>query len=283
MSKSKRILITGSTGHLGNRLAELATEWDLICCWHHKQPNPAISGTHVQLDLCNKTDVHQTISYFKPNVIIHTACSNRSEQSIVPASLNIAKAASQNSARIIHLSTDMVLDGKSAPYIDDAPQNPIMSYGKVKAIAENNISQNCTNYAIVRTSLIYGMNPIDHQTKWMINNIKSGKRTVLFTDEIRCPIWIDTLSYCLLELANMSSIGFLNVAGPKPMNRWEIGTKLLKLLNLENNKLVIPGLQSESNLTRPKDLTLIIKKAQGLLKTPLLDLDDALLQIRQNI
>ena len=272
----KRLFLTGAAGHLGHRVAKLAEEWDLVYSWHSNPPSKSLVGTPVHLNLCNKHDVHKALTYFKPDVIIHTACSNRSEDSIVPAIDNIVSAVTNSSTRIVHVSTDMVLDGDNAPYSDDAEANPIHPYGKAKAIAEEIILRKCTSAVIVRTSLIYGVFPLDHQTKWLIDDVKLGKKIVLFTDEIRCPIWIDTLAHSLLELADNSFHGFLNVAGPKALNRWDFGTKLLDMLNVDLKSNVRPGLQSESSLLRPQNLTLKVHKAQHLLDTPLLSVDEAI-------
>ncbi|MDP6584781.1 MAG: sugar nucleotide-binding protein, partial [Anaerolineales bacterium] len=147
---------------------------------------------------------------------------------------------------------------------------------KAKAIAEQIVLANCASAAIVRTSLIYGICPLDHQTKWLVDDVRSGNKVVLFTDEVRCPIWVDTLAQSLLELANGSFHGFLNIAGPNSLNRWDFGIKLLDMLNVDLKSNIIPGLQSESSLLRPRNLTLEVGKAQHLLDTPLLNVDEAI-------
>ena len=222
----KRLFLTGAAGHLGHRVAKLSKEWDLFYSWHSTPPDQSLLGTPVHLDLCNKLDVHKTLTYFKPDVVIHTACSNRSENSIVPAIENIVSTVANSTTRLVHVSTDMVLDGDNAPYSDNAKANPIHPYGKAKAIAEQIILANCASAVIVRTSLIYGIYPLDHQTKWLVDDVTSGNKVVLFTDEVRCPIWVDTLAHSLLELANGSFHGFLNIASPNPLNRWDFGLKL---------------------------------------------------------
>ena len=279
----KRLFLTGAAGHLGHRVAKLSKEWDLFYSWHSTPPDQSLLGTPDHLDLCNKLDVHKTLTYFKPDVVIHTACSNRSENSIVPAIENIVSTVANSTTRLVHVSTDMVLDGDNAPYSDNAKANPIHPYGKAKAIAEQIILANCASAVIVRTSLIYGIYPLDHQTKWLVDDVTSGNKVVLFTDEVRCPIWVDTLAHSLLELANGSFHGFLNIASPNPLNRWDFGLKLLDMLSIELKSNIIPGLQSESGLLRPRNLTLEVDKAQHLLDTPLLNVDQAIHHMRSGL
>lgn len=279
----KRLFLTGAAGHLGHRVAKFAREWDLFYSWHSKPPDKSLIGTPVHLDLCNKHDVHKTLTHFKPDVVIHTACSNRSENSIVPAIENIVATVVETSTRLVHVSTDMVLDGDNAPYADNAKANPMHPYGKAKAIAEQIVLANCASAVIVRTSLIYGICPLDHQTQWLVDDVTSGNKIVLFTDEVRCPIWVDTLAHSLLELAKGSFHGFLNIAGPNPLNRWDFGLKLLDMLNIDLKSNIIPGLQSESGLLRPRNLTLEVDKAQHLLDTPLLNVDQAIHHMRSGL
>ena len=279
--RHRKLLLTGSAGHLGNRVAQLADEWVLTHSWHSNPPDPNLPGTAVQLDLCDAHAVNTIISQKRPAAIIHTACSNRSETAIVPAARNLAAAAAEHSVRLVHLSTDMVLDGNQAPYRDSADTNPVHTYGEAKAVAEISISSSCPQASIVRTSLIFGIEPLDHQTHWLAIDTAAGKPVCLFTDELRCPIWVDTLAQALLELAAGDYTGVLNVASPEALNRWEFGLKMLGLLGMEPGANVRPALQADSDLIRPANLTLDVSRAQRLLRTPLLTVDEAIERIRR--
>lgn len=274
--RHRKLFLTGSAGHLGNRVAQLANEWVLTHSWHSNPPNPNLPGTAVQLDLCDAQAVNTIISQQRPTTIIHTACSNRSETAIVPAAYNLATAAAEHSVRLVHVSTDMVFDGNHAPYRDDTDPNPLQTYGEAKAAAERAISSSCPRASIARTSLIFGIEPLDHQTRWLAADTAAGKPVHLFTDEMRCPIWVDTLAQALLELAAGDYTGVLNVASPEALNRWEFGLKMLGLLGMEPSANVRPTLQADSDLIRPANLTLDVSRAQRLLRTSLLTVDEAI-------
>ncbi|ERF61136.1 dTDP-4-dehydrorhamnose reductase [Treponema socranskii subsp. socranskii VPI DR56BR1116 = ATCC 35536] len=71
--------------------------------------------------------------------------------------LNIARTARSHGAKLVHISTDYVFDGKGrSPYTEDAPKSPINIYGKTKAESEDLIAQAMTQYYIIRTSWLYG-------------------------------------------------------------------------------------------------------------------------------
>lgn len=279
-SEPRKLLLTGSAGHLGHRIAQLAGEWELTHSWHSNLPDPSLPGTALRLDLRHARAVRTAIARQRPAAIIHAACSNRSEAAIVPAARNLSKAAAECSARLVHVSSDMVLDGKHAPYSDDADTNPLHPYGEAKAAAESIIASHCPHAAIVRTSLIFGIEPLDHQTRWLAADAVAGKPVNLFTDEMRCPIWVDTLAHALLELATGDYTGRINIASPDALNRWEFGLKMLALLGIEPDENVRPVLQADSELIRPANLTMDVSRAQRLLRTRLLTVDEAIERMR---
>lgn len=71
--------------------------------------------------------------------------------------LNIARVARENSAVLIHVSTDYVFDGeKSGAYLEDDPTGPIGVYGRSKLEGERNIASVMNEYFILRTAWLYG-------------------------------------------------------------------------------------------------------------------------------
>ena len=52
------------------------------------------------------------------------------------------------------------------------------------------------------------------------------------------------------------------------------------MLNVDLKPNLFPGLQAESGLLRPRNLTLDIDKAKHLLNTPLLNVDEAIKRMK---
>ena len=70
---------------------------------------------------------------------------------------NIATLAKKIHARLIHISTDYVFDGKGTePYTEESPVAPIGVYGKTKAAGEDAVKQILDEYYIIRTAWLYG-------------------------------------------------------------------------------------------------------------------------------
>jgi len=110
----------------------------------------------------------------------------------------------------------------------------------------------------------------------------------LFTDELRCPVWVESLAAAVVELAGMDYTGVLHVAGAQPLSRYEFGLRLLRFHGLdpcrtcpERSRRVIPARSRDSGLPRPLNCTLDCSRARALLCTPLPGVDEVLKQRRE--
>jgi dTDP-4-dehydrorhamnose reductase len=179
-------------------------------------------------------------------------------------SRNIARAAAQHRARLVHLSSDVIFDGEHAPYTENDTPAPITSYGESKVRAERAVIEECSSAVLVRTSLIYGFDPIDPRTQQILD----GAMPRLFTDEYRCPIFVDDLADALIE-----------IAGAQRLSRYKLGVKLANAFHTVPR--FEPALCASHPAPRPRDCTLDISRAQRILKTKLRGVDDVLPRINE--
>lgn len=273
-----RLLVTGGSGYLGSHLIRAASGWERWATFFSR-PIVSTQTSSFPLDLSDSTSTLEALRRLRPDAIIHTALSNATPEQVraIPAAArSLAEAARELNARLVHVSTDLIWDGERAPYRDTSPPCPIHEYGAAKAEAEGFVSELCPGAVIVRPSLIWGLNPIDRQTRWLVDDGQAGKRVTLFTDEIRCPVWVHDLSAALLELAGSTISGRMNLAGPQPLNRWEFGQRLLAALGLAPMPNVLPSTVAEAGMRRAKDLTMLSERASLELKTKLRSVDEVL-------
>lgn len=276
------MLITGGAGYLGQRIIQLALEWDVHATYFNTQLPDYVPATLHRLDLADRTATLALVERIRPRVIIHTAPGSRdiALEAIVPAALNVVEAATAIGARLIHVSTDIVFDGRTPPYDENSPIAPVNQYGRLKAEAENIVRERVPAAVIVRPSLIFGHDPIDRHASWLVAALREGNRVTLYKDELRSPIWVDNLAYALLELSASSFVGTLNLGSPQAINRWDFGVKLLDMLDLKPSANIVPGSVADADEARPRDLTLNVALAQRVLRTPLLTVDGAILRIK---
>jgi len=151
-----KILLLGASGQLGT---ELNRQLPLIA--------KIKAYTRSELDITDTQAVIETISSFKPNVIVnaaaYTAVDNAEEEKSLAYAINsdavavLAQQAAKQGAWLIHYSTDYIFDGeKTAPYTEmDAP-NPINVYGASKLAGEEFIAASNCNHFIFRTTWVIG-------------------------------------------------------------------------------------------------------------------------------
>lgn len=188
----------------------------------------------------------------------------------------MAQAAQAAGARLIHMSSDALFDGEHrSGYSESDPPSPITPYGAAKARAEALVVAACPQAALVRTSLIYGFAPIDSHTRFVLEIADGSRNDRLFTDEYRCPIFVEDLAAALFELALSDFSGLINIAGVERLSRYEFGVLLTRHWGRDPQRLHA-GLSSESALRRPRNCVLHIGLARSLLSTALRGVSEVL-------
>lgn len=287
----RRLLITGGSSYLGRHLLRLAADNHaadaLAYTSFSHDPLQTLPGIayRAALDLRDAAAVRHCLDSFQPAAVIHTAGSNRSpdmEQVIVEGTRHLVEATAANNTRLIHLSTDSIFDGTAAPYDETAAPTPINAYGRAKATAEA-IVRDHPNHVIVRTSLIYGLEEMDIGTSWMVEALHAGRPVTLFTNQVRNPIWVESLSQACLELTQPGSVGYryigiLNVAGRQVLTRAEFALRLLDWWGITERETLTTGLAEGGRW--PLDCRLTLDRANSLLKTSLHGVDNVLTNLR---
>ncbi len=153
---SKRILVTGANGQLGNEMRYVAL----------LSADKYIFTDVEELDITDYDEVvNMTISH-KIDAIVNCAaytnvdgaedaeeCANLINNTAVA---NLARAAKAVDATLIHISTDYVFDGSAhTPYTEECATNPIGVYGATKLAGERSVAESGCRYIIIRTSWLY--------------------------------------------------------------------------------------------------------------------------------
>ncbi len=273
------LLVTGASGYLGQAVVERARAFTVVPVAF---TSPVAGYPHAaHVDLRDAAAVDELVAAAAPDIILHTAASNRNAEhiaAILPAAVAVASAARRRGARLIHVSSDLVFDGEHAPYSDDSTPSPLDNpYAQAKAEAELQVAAIHPGAAIVRPSLIWGLDPIDRQTQWLVDGARNGAPVSLFTDEVRCPVYVDDLADWLLELAARRELtGPFNAVGPQALSRWEFGQKLLRQLGIRPGPNVKAAVSKDLGLNRARNLTLKAQRAADLLNVRLRGVDDVL-------
>lgn len=156
-----KILIVGSQGMLGT---DLFSEF--------RSAGEVKGADLAELDIAQFGQCRRIISGFRPEIVINAAGFTRvddceSHEQIAFAVNaegpgNLAKAAAETGALLVHYGTDYIFDGlKKGAYLEEDAPNPQSVYGKSKLLGEERIRQNCPEHLILRTSWLFGRNGVN--------------------------------------------------------------------------------------------------------------------------
>ncbi|MBO1438356.1 SDR family oxidoreductase [Meiothermus sp. CFH 77666] len=268
-----RVFITGGTGYLGSALLRQRPGQPWVLGASYVSGAPALPGVEwVRLDIRDAKAVEATLARFRPAVVIHTAYSKAGPEALeaitVQGSAHVAQACAKLGARLIHLSTDQVFDGERPPYAESALPNPITPYGRAKLEAERRVQAILPEATLVRTSLIWGLNPLD-VTSQMVLEIADGKRAGgLFVDEYRSFVFVEDLAQALWELVSLNFQGVLHLGGAEVLSRLEFGRLIAPLHGRDPARLPAQR-RADFPEPRPANCALDSSLARSLLQTRL--------------
>jgi dTDP-4-dehydrorhamnose reductase len=274
----KRILITGSNGLLGQKIVDLLYKTKHPLMLLSIEPK-SIMGERIsiyrQVDLSKRKDVRKVIEEFEPEIIINTAaitdvdlCEKERElawQVNVNGVENLAYTAKLVGAKIIHLSTDYVFDGKNGPYTELDRPNPLSYYGRTKLASENILLTSGVNYTIIRTMVLYGIgiNVKPNFALWVYKNLKENKPIRVVDDQIGNPTLVDDLAFAILKIIELDKSGLYHIAGNDIVSRYDFAVTLADVFQFD--KKLITSVKSsifKQPAPRPLKSGFIILKAQ---------------------
>ena len=154
-----KILVTGANGMLAKEIKE-----------RFSVGNEVIATDVADLDITNEEKVLEYVKNLKPDYIINCAaftavdkaeeCYELADKINGDGPTNLAKAAKEAGAKLVHISTDYVFGGDldiSKDYKEDDEKEPVTVYGKTKLHGEEGIENNMEEYYIFRTAWLYGI------------------------------------------------------------------------------------------------------------------------------
>jgi len=189
------ILVTGANGQLGNEMRLLAgNSSDKYVFTDISSPEGVNT---LILDITDAAAVLDLVRSENIDVIVNCAAYTNVEMAEdnydlaysinCTAVANLAAAAVEAGAAVIHVSTDYVFHGDSSvPYTETLPTNPLGVYGVTKLAGENALSSSGCRYLIFRTAWLYS--PFGKNFVKTMMKLTSEKPTVsVICDQIGTP------------------------------------------------------------------------------------------------
>ena len=191
-----RIVIVGARGMLGT---------DLMRAFSGRGE---LTGLDIdELDITDEAQCRVRIAQLSPGVIINAAamtrvddCESREDEAFRVNALgagNLAGAASEVGARLVHYSTDYIFDGsKQGPYLEEDPTSPLGVYGRSKLQGEELVRARCPEHLIIRTAWLFGRHGPNF-IRTILTAAQSGRQLRVVNDQLGSPT-------CTVDLADHS-------------------------------------------------------------------------------
>jgi dTDP-4-dehydrorhamnose reductase len=152
----RTVLVFGAGGQVGRELMQRSAP----------QGFALLGLTHADADIADRAAVEGAVQRHRPEIIINAAAytavdkaeSDRDGAFAVNEAgpRNLALAAKDIGAALLHLSTDYVFDGRKADaYVEDDPVAPSTVYGRSKEAGERVVRETIPHHLIVRTAWVY--------------------------------------------------------------------------------------------------------------------------------
>lgn len=209
-----RALIAGATGQLGRELRKRLGEQVV---W---------AGGSGEIDVRDGDAVARIVRGARPDVIFNAAAYNAVDAAETDSlsafavnatgPLNLARAAAESGALLVHFSTDYVFDGGAdRPYTEDDPPHPINVYGITKLAGEQLVARTGCGHLIVRTSGVFGKGGSRVKggsfVERILSQARAGKRLSVVADQVFCPTYAPDLAQAVVAMLEKNARGLFHV------------------------------------------------------------------------
>ena len=232
-------LVIGASGQVGKCLMQLLGSGAI------GTGRSRATGKLLPLDLADAGSVRRLIREVKPRFIhvpggvtaVDWSESNEelARRICVDGTVAVREAAEAVGAHVVFFSTDYVFSGKSGPYGEGDPPDPISAYGRVKAEAEKAAGP---RFTVLRTSMVYSDDPDSKNFHNFVRDfLREGKEVRAFSDQAGNPTYAPSLAGAALLAMEYRPAGIVHACGPEVLTRFEFALRVARAYGLPEDKV----------------------------------------------
>ena len=275
-----RLLVTGASGLLGLNLALEASKQHEVYGQVNQHLLKTAAFSVKQVDLLAPGAVEQILEQTQPDWVIHCAALANVDacetEPVLAKQLNtklpekLAVHVAKGGARLVHISTDAVFDGRIGEYSETDKPNPLSIYARTKLDGERAVLV-ANPQAIVARVNLFGWSLKGQRSlgEWFFNNLQAGKQIRGFTDVFFCPLLANHLATLLLTMLEKRLSGLYHVVSSDCTSKYAFGMAIARRFGFDEH-LISPSSVTDAGLTavRSPNLTLQTSKISLALGEP---------------
>ena len=294
MLNGLRLLVTGASGRLGQRLA-LSFPSGVECVRTAQRTKLDSDPNYFVANLARPQEASALLDAVRPDAIVHCAAlTNVDRCNIDPAAafrINVQITRhltdwireKSSGTKFAYISTDQVYSG-AGPHREELPA-PINTYGLTKLWGED-LVRRLDNFLVARTNF-FGLFPGAKRSfaDWLIEGLNKGNTLTLFDDVLFNPLHVDQLCEVLVSLLEKNALGTLNIGSVGPgLSKADFGFRVAEKLGLDTSRLTRTNV-STANLTapRPNDMRMSIAACESVLGCDLPTVDEGIDRLTREI
>jgi dTDP-4-dehydrorhamnose reductase len=251
-------------------------------CFRHPRRIAGVSS--IPVSLSQPDSIKSAVLAAQADVVVYAAgarsTSDPKEIELVHSAgpLAVLGASAMLGSKFILLSTSRVFDGSKGGYRETDPPIPRDGIGKANLTAENGVKNRALNFAIVRSSPVYGLGPADNPSlsDRIIRELALGRPVELDDEEVHRFAPIETLVETLAHACMDEGVkGILHHSGGEACTMLALGKRIAARFKLPERLLraqAAPRAESE----RSRNYTLDGTRSAALLQMEPLLLEQGL-------
>lgn len=230
-----KIAVIGANGQLGCDVVAAFTD----------SGDTVRALTHADIETADLDSVSRAFAEIQPQVIVNTSamhnvdhCEREPEKAFAVNALgakNLAEAARNLSAVLMHVSTDYVFDGgKGSPYVEEDNPRPLNAYGISKLAGEHFIRTTTEKHFVIRTSALYGKSPCRAKgglnfIELMLKLAKEREELRVVDSEVVTPTSTAELAQQIVELSRSDCYGLYHATAEGRCSWYEFAREIFAL------------------------------------------------------
>jgi dTDP-4-dehydrorhamnose reductase len=247
-------LLIGSNGQLGTELRQAFNDHDLVPL------------THADCELTDPAQVRDTFRKYRPELILNTAayhrvdeCEDNPERAFAVNAIavrNLAIAAKEIGAIVVHFSTDYVFDGRQRrPYREVDPPGPLSVYAASKLAGEYFIRAILERHFLIRTCGLYGLAGSREKggnfVETMLRLAREGREIRVIGDQVLTPTSARELARKVRQLVETGQYGLYHITNNGECSWYQFAQAIFELAGLQPRLLETTSVAYGARANRP--------------------------------
>jgi len=237
-------LLIGANGQLGSELRHAFKDHDLV---------PLV---HADMEFTDPAQVRNALRKYRPGLILNTAayhrvdeCEEYPERAFAVNAIavrDLAIAAREIEAVLVHFSTDYVFDGRQPhPHRETDPPGPLSVYATSKLAGEYFVRATLERYFVIRTCGLYGLAGSSGKggnfAETMLRLAREGREIRVVGDQVLTPTSAKELAKKVRQLVGTGRYGLYHITNNGECSWYQFAAAIFELSGIR------PGLSQTTS------------------------------------